>query len=149
MACLDGRTMANKAHKTRIHAPYWQALRSRMKALGMSFAALSERSGVSAAALKKLLTGEQENPTYNTLLAVSVALGVSMTLGKEITIKNECSVTEFQKRAARIKAEKIAKLVQGTSALESQAVSEQARRDMVTRTYCELMAGSPRKLWAA
>lgn len=140
--------MSTTARKRTIHGPYWQTLRTRMKALGMSFSALSERSGVSAAALKKLLTGKQENPTYNTLLAVSLALGVSMTLGNEITIKNECSATEFQKQAARIKAEKIAKLVQGTSALESQAVGVQAYRDMVTRTYVELMAGSPRKLWA-
>jgi len=39
-------------------------------------------------------------------------------------------------------------MVQGTSALESQAVSPETMRDLRERTINELLAGSNRKLWA-
>jgi hypothetical protein len=48
---------------------------------------------------------------------------------------------------ARAKAEEVARLVQGTSALESQAVDADAYRRLVERSYHELMAGSRRRLW--
>jgi len=38
-------------------------------------------------------------------------------------------------------------MVQGTSALESQAVDSETYRQMVRQTMHELMAGSRRRLW--
>ena len=39
-------------------------------------------------------------------------------------------------------------MVQATSALEGQAVGEQAYQAMVERTYHELLAGSNHRLWS-
>jgi hypothetical protein len=53
----------------------------------------------------------------------------------------------FAERQARTKAEAIVRMVQGTSALESQAVDSDTYRQMVSQTVHELMAGPRRKLW--
>ena len=50
---------------------------------------------------------------------------------------------------ARKKAEQVARLVQGTSALESQAVDAKTYKRLVEKTYHELLAGSRRRLWSA
>lgn len=42
----------------------------------------------------------------------------------------------------------VARLVQGTNALEAQAVDDAEYRRLVERTYHELLARSRRRLWA-
>ena len=53
----------------------------------------------------------------------------------------------FAERQAETKAEVIVRMVQGTSALESQAVDSDTCRQMVSQTVHELMAGPRRRLW--
>jgi transcriptional regulator with XRE-family HTH domain len=129
--------------------PNFQALRSRMTALAMEYPALAGRSGVSVAALKRIVSGEQQNPSIGTLRAIAEALGVEIRIGHGVEVVEQSSAAQFKESAARRKAEMIVRLVQGTSALEAQAVGPEARRDMVTKTVHELMTSSPRRLWAS
>jgi hypothetical protein len=56
-------------------------------------------------------------------------------------------VDEVLRQQARKKAEVVARLVQGTSALEDQAVDAATFARLVERTYHEMLAGSRRALW--
>jgi hypothetical protein len=49
----------------------------------------------------------------------------------------------------RKKAQQMARLVQGTSALESQAVDEKTYNRLVEKAFREILAGPKRKLWSA
>src|SRR3982751_4605654 len=90
-------------------------LASLRKALGMSFAALAARSGVSQPTVKRIFGGQLGEASFANVAAVVAALGCSVDL-KEADVDGLCH------EQARKKAERVARLVQGTSALESQAV---------------------------
>jgi hypothetical protein len=55
---------------------------------------------------------------------------------------------EILEKQARKKAERLVGMVQGTSALEAQAVSSRHIGQMIKKTIHELLAGSRRSLWA-
>ncbi len=55
---------------------------------------------------------------------------------------------EVLEQQARKKAERLVGMVQGTSALEAQAVSSRHIGQMIKKTIQELLAGSRRRLWA-
>ena len=74
-------------------------------------------------------------------MAVAEALGASFGI-------EEADPEELCRQQARRKAEQIARLVQGTSALESQAVDQTAYARLVERSFHQLMAGSRRRLWS-
>lgn len=61
---------------------------------------------------------------------------------------HESPVEEFRCSQARMKAEQLARLVQGTSALECQAVDPETYETLVARSYHELLSGSARRLWS-
>ena len=108
----------------------------------MSFPALAQRSGVSAPTVKRILGGHDSGASFANVAAVAAALGVSLTF-------DESDPDEVCRRQARLKAAQVARLVQGTSALESQAVDTPTYERLVERTYHELLAGSRRRLWSA
>ncbi|MDZ4683845.1 MAG: hypothetical protein SH850_02075 [Planctomycetaceae bacterium] len=119
-----------------------QRLERRRRELAMTFPALSHRSGVSEPTIKRMLGGKAEDASFAKVKAVAIALGVSIQFG-------ETDPEELRRNQAMKKAEAVARLVQGTSALESQAVDEQTVKRLVERTYHELLAGSSRRLWSA
>jgi transcriptional regulator with XRE-family HTH domain len=112
----------------------------RRAALGMSHAHLSVRSGVPIPTVKRILGGRLGEASFANVAAIAEALG-SPIGGEAIDVE------ELRRRQARLRAEQVARLVQGTSALEAQAVGEAAYRTLVERSYHELLAGSPRRLW--
>ena len=116
-------------------------LEQRRRALGMSYPALARRSGVAEATLKRMLRGDISRAVLGNVDAACKALGMSVSFQRT---KPE---QEFREEQALRKARRIVALVQGTSALESQAVDERTVQSMVRRTANELLAGSPRKLW--
>lgn len=117
-------------------------MRSLREALGMSYAVIAARSGVSEPTVKRIFGGQIGEASFANVAAVAEALGAP--LGMEAT-----DPEEMCRRQARHKAEQIARLVQGTSALENQAVDAQGYERLVERSYHQLMAGSRRKLWSA
>jgi transcriptional regulator with XRE-family HTH domain len=117
-------------------------LERRRKALGISRQLLAQRSGVSLPTVTRILCASVENSTFANLKSVARALGM------DFEIKEIANPQEFAEQQARSKAKKIASLVQGTSALESQAVDDETYNQIISQTTHELMAGSRRRLWS-
>ena len=114
----------------------------RRKALRMSCPLLAMRSGVSLPTVQRILHNGGEHATYANLMAVARALGM------EFELKDTSDAQTFMEQQAQTKAEAIASMVQGTSALESQAVDSDTYPQMVRQTVHELMAGPRRRLWS-
>lgn len=117
-----------------------QSLDSRRRRLGMSFDALSARSGASTPTLKRMLGGDLGSVSLGTVAAVARALGAPIGGPPQ-------DPDEMVRRRARELAERTARLVQGTSALEDQAVDAATYSALIERTYHELMSGHRRRLW--
>tara|TARA_R110002072_G_scaffold260238_1_gene418737 strand:- start:907 stop:1287 length:381 start_codon:yes stop_codon:yes gene_type:complete len=107
---------------------------------GMTYSVLADRSGVSVATLKRMFSNTPKNVSFANVLAVAEAFGVSITLSVD---------EDIRRKRAEVKARQIISMVQGTSALEAQALSESQIERMVEKTVHELLAGSNRKLWAS
>lgn len=127
----------------------FKSLESRRRTLRISRAALAARTGLSVPTLNRILAGEG-NPTLETLTALSSALGVEFRITNQIVELTElCSANEFRKLMAEQKALRLVRMVQGTAALEAQAVGQAQEKEMVERTVHELLAGPARRLWAS
>ncbi|MDI9411021.1 MAG: helix-turn-helix domain-containing protein [Bacteroidia bacterium] len=125
-----------------IAAPITHAgLDRRRRDLGLTFAVLSSRSGVPEPTVKRILGGRLGEASFVHVVAIARALGSPISSDPQ-------DVDEMVREQARLKAEGIARVVQGTSALEAQAVDDAEYRRLVERSYHELLAGSRRRLWA-
>ncbi len=115
-------------------------LNSRRQNLGMTYSALAKRTGLGQRTVQRVLSGEEANSDFTTLARIADALGAS--------IKFECAdLNEIRRRQAERKAERIVGMVQGTMALEAQAVEHGTVRELKERTVRDLLSGSSRKLW--
>jgi transcriptional regulator with XRE-family HTH domain len=112
----------------------------RRKRMGLSCAALAKRTGLSLRTVQRVLSGSEPDPGFSTVAKLARELGVALRF-------DEDDVHALRRKQAEKKAGQIIALVQGTSALESQALSSEALRDLRERTINELLAGSNRKLW--
>lgn len=106
----------------------------------MSYRVLARRSGVSQPTVQRVLTGHGPAASIASVEAIAAALG--MRLG--FTAEDE---SQMREKEARRKAEWLARAVQGTSGLEAQAVDDATLRALIDKTFHELLAGSPRRLW--
>lgn len=112
----------------------------RRRQLETSESVVAERAGLSLSTVQRMFDGSG-NPSLAAVTAVASVLGVRLAAeGEEVALMRE--------RQASAKAEKLVRLVQGSSALEGQAVDKATRRQMVERTKAELLAGPARRLWA-
>ena len=118
-----------------------EELAARRRALGMSFPQLAERSGASEPTVKRILGGHGGSASYASVAAVAEALGMPLR-------SEPIDADEFREQVALEKAERLARMVQGTSALEAQAVPPAEFRKLVARSVHELLAGPPRRLWS-
>ncbi len=116
-------------------------MQRRRKALRISCQSLALRSGVSMPTVQRILRDGGEHTTYANLTAVAQALGMDFEL------RSTSDEQTFAEQQAETKARFIVRMVQGTSALESQAVDSDTYQQMVKQTVHELMAGPRRKLW--
>ncbi len=126
-------------------------LNRRRRELGMTYRVLSERSGVPLPVVQRILTDQVQAPSFPNVMAIARALGGGIP---RILADGSCSF-EFPVSAERVregrakeKARKLVGLVQGTSALEAQAVGGDAYQEMIERTSRELLVGSNQRLWA-
>ena len=118
-----------------------ERLQTRRKMLGIGFQSLASRSGVSIPTVKRIFGGQIAAASLGNIAAIAEALGLSFELG-------ESSVDALCRQQARKKAMQVARLVQGTSALESQAVGKDTYKRIVEKSFREILAGPKRKLWA-
>jgi len=116
-------------------------LDQRRRALGLSAELLAQRAGVSRSTVIRVL----EDPAGSTLGNVLKVLDV---LGLALEVRPVAKPEDLRRRQALAKAERLVRLVQGTSALEGQGVSESKRKAMVRDTAEDLLRGSRRRLWA-
>ena len=119
-----------------------KSLQSRRKLLGIAFPSLAQRSGVPVPTVKRIFGGQIAQASFANIAAIANALGLSLALG-------ESSADQLCRQQARKKAQQMARLVQGTSALESQAVDEKTYNRLVEKAFREILAGPKRKLWSA
>jgi transcriptional regulator with XRE-family HTH domain len=117
-------------------------LEQRRKQLGMSCSAVATRSKLGLRTVQRALSSK-ETPEFHTLEKIAGALGASIRVGIEGP-----GVDAVKRKQAEGKAARLVSLTQGTSALEAQAVSQDALTRMKEQTVMRLLCGSPRKLWA-
>lgn len=120
-------------------------LDDRRKRLGMSCAVLARRSGVSLPTVQRIMRHGGRRATFDNVVKVAKALGIEVAF---VASHSESDVETMLEREARIKADRLARMAQGTSALEAQAVDEETVRKVAERLAHELLR-SKRKLWAA
>lgn len=113
-------------------------LRTERRVLGMSYAVVARRSGVSEPTVKRIFGGK--GASFENVVAVAEALGLPVLIG-------EGRRDALRLEQAELKAQRIARMVQATSALEAQAVDSATVQHLVERSVHELMAGSKRRLW--
>lgn len=118
-----------------------KTLNQRRTALGMPYDELQRRCRVSVSTLKRVLGGET-TAEFSTVAVIAGALGV------DLGITRADDLAAMRDRQAHAKAKEIVAMVQGTSALEGQAVGSENLELMEQRTAAELLAGSSRRLWA-
>ena len=124
-------------------------LDSRRRRLGMSKVDLARRAGVSLPTIQRLLTGRESRARIDIVTAIAVALGVEVRLGASMSVHESTGVSAFRLMQARSKARRLARLVQGTMALEADAVSEPLVDEMEEQSVHALLAGPARRLWGA
>ena len=115
-------------------------LMSRRKKLGMPTRTLVRISGVPVATVNRILT----NPArvrFEYVAAVARVLGVDMEAGKTVPLQ------QILKDRALIKASYVAKLIQGTQALEASALDQPGYERLIAVSIAALLAGKKRKLW--
>ena len=128
-------------------AQLFAQLDSRRRGLGMSRAALARRAGVSLPTVQRLLCGGESRARIDIVRAIAVALGVEVRLGESLSVHETTDVSAFRMAQARAKAKRLARLVQGTMALEAEAVSEPVVDEMEEENLHALLAGPARRLW--
>jgi hypothetical protein len=85
--------------------------------------------------------GGEVKAGFSTVAAIADALGVHFAAAPAE------DVASMRERQARDKARSLVAQVQGTSALEAQAVGRTDIKLMEQRTVAELLAGSSNRLW--
>ena len=125
----------------------FRALDARRKSLGMSKTDLARRAGVSVPTVLRLLSGREKRARTDIVAAVAAALGVEVRLSASPEVHELCRASSFREKQARAKAKRLASLVQGTMALEAEAVGTEVLQDLEEENTHALLAGPKRRLW--
>jgi transcriptional regulator with XRE-family HTH domain len=115
-----------------------RALERRRQDLGMPMSVLAKRAGLGLRTVQRTLSGEAGDATLGTVTQLANVLGVTFKTQED---------DGMRWRAADAKAKRLASMVQGTSALEDQAVDSRVLRKIANRIRDELLVGSGSKLW--
>lgn len=116
-------------------------LNDRRASLGMTVADLAERSGVSVATVNRVLGGDR-HASFDNIARVAGVLGV------DVVMSPRGDAEKLKRAEARAKAERLVRIVQGTSSLEGQAVDDETVEAMIQDTMHELLRGSGRRVWS-
>lgn len=112
----------------------------RRRRLGISVLQLARLGGVRPAVVRRVLRNPA-NERFQNVQAVARVLGWDALTGRRVA-----AATVLHQRA-RLKAEYVAKLVQGTQALEAAALDTSGLQRIVDAAFATLLAGDKRKLW--
>jgi len=117
-------------------------LNDRRKELGMSMQTVAHKSGVGMRTVQRVLSGREPSAKLDTVLRIADTLGVVLLP------KDKRPARHLMRKQALQKAAELAGMVQGTSALEAQAVSKKALLEIRDDIAANLIRGSRRQLWA-
>jgi transcriptional regulator with XRE-family HTH domain len=117
-------------------------LNDRRKELGMSMETVARKSGVGMRTVQRVLSGRDPSAKLDTVLRIADTLGVILLP------KDRVAAHDLVRKQAVQKATELAGMVQGTSALEAQAVSKKALLEIRDDIASDLIRGSRRQLWA-
>lgn len=117
-----------------------EIVKDRRKRLGIRPSALAKRSGVPLGDVFQLMESQQE--TSNLPPSIAETLGI-LPDGTESVPAEELKRSQAHKKALRI-----ARMVQGTMALEGQGVRSQEEFDELVRRSEEELLSSPIRLWS-
>ncbi|MDO8434808.1 MAG: helix-turn-helix domain-containing protein [Candidatus Binatus sp.] len=131
------------ANQNKFSLALFRHLDGRRKEIGMSMKILAQRSGLGMRTVQRVLSGNEPNATLNTVLSIAHALRVEFPMPREIV-----SARLVRREQAEQKATRLASMVQGTSALEAQAVPKEALLEIREEIADKLAAGSRRRLWS-
>ncbi len=119
-----------------------EPMQRRRHELGIPYAELAARAGVSVSTAKRVLSGSMGRASMEHVVALLRAMGMSLTVSADV------SSVAFREEAARQQADRLARMVEGTSALEAQEVDATTAADLRRESVHRLMAGPPRRVWA-
>ena len=122
-------------------------LEHRRARLGMSKADLARRADVSLPTVRRLLAGREKRARTDIVAALAAALGVEVRLSGSPYVYECSDASAFRREHALAKAILLARLVQGTMALEAEAVDAEVLKRMEEQNFHALLAGSARRLW--
>lgn len=122
-------------------------LESRRQRLGITKAGVATRAGVSLPTVNRIFGGKEPSPTLGNLQAIATSLGLVIQIGASVEIQEPQDAHEFRKARAFSKARRLVGLIQGTMALESQAVDSKTLDQMIEQTAFELLTGPSSRLW--
>ena len=124
-------------------------LEQRRARLDMSKSDLARRAGVSVPTVNRLLSGREPRARTDVVSSIAAALGVEVRLGAEPSVHELTDAIAFKRAQAKKKARWLTSLVQGTMALEAEAVDPTALAELEEQNVHALVAGSGRRLWGA
>jgi hypothetical protein len=116
-------------------------LNERRNALGMTYDVLAKRAGMPASTVKRILTKCDDRASLANVTAIAEALGLRVELAADT------NPAQFRKQQAQKKARWLTSLVQGSSALEAQAVDSETYGEIENTILHKLLSGSRRRLW--
>ncbi|MHC4849704.1 MAG: helix-turn-helix domain-containing protein [Planctomycetota bacterium] len=122
-------------------------LESRRLRLGMSKVDLARRADVSLPTVRRLLSGHERRARTDIVAAIAAALGVEVRLSGSSYVHELSNVSAFRRKQAHAKAKRLVRLVQGTMALESEAVGDDVLDELEEQNVHALLAGPARRLW--
>lgn len=112
----------------------------RRTALGMSRSELARRAHLGLRTVQRVLSGEDASAEFSTILAIADVLGATLRVEGE-------DPNMIRLRQARRKADKLTSMLQGTAALEAQALDTQSLDTIRQQMVRDLLAGASRNLW--
>ncbi len=114
----------------------------RRRELSMPAITLAQKSGVAFRTTQRILSGKHQKASYADIQSLAAVLGMTLEL------RSTTDPEDLREQQGRQKAQRLMKMVQGTAALEAQAVNHAKYKQMMRRSVHELLAGPARKLWA-
>lgn len=122
-------------------------LDQRRASLRLSKAQLARKADLSLPTVNRVLSGRDPNPRLGTLTSIATALGVEIHVGESPRLHELADVQAFREAQARIKAVALVRLVQGSMALEAEAVSSEVIQELIEQNVRALISGPARRLW--
>lgn len=114
-------------------------LKSQKEALGIPYESIATRAGIGIATVKRTFAGS--DISFDTLEKIAMALDC------ELSIKPKHSAKSIYKSQVEKKAREIVERVIQTSALEDQAVGNEAQKKMLTQAKAMIAKMPKSQIW--